>query len=156
MLTLNDRLMWCLKITGCYIQLLADGSPPEPKLQFVCIHLAYISAHTQHYSVVYTYTPHVLLTAICSFVRRSGIYWVQINNFWHVRQEATNVSRESASSIFTALYILEAQAAGSSDTFSPQCFLLRYVRVRCTETLTDGKTLKLLNGKSTVKKNYIY
>jgi hypothetical protein len=95
--------MWCLKITRCYIQLVADGSHTEPKLQFVCIHLAYISAHSQLHSTLYICTPQVLLTVLCSFVRQSGIYWAQINNFWHVRQEATNGSRETASSIFTAL-----------------------------------------------------
>jgi hypothetical protein len=120
MLNLNDRLMRCLKITGCYIHLLADGSYTEPKLQFVCIHLAYISAHTQHHSTVYMCTLHVLLTALCSFVRRSGIYWTQINNFWHVRQEATNVSRETASSTFTALP--GSAGSSSSDTFFPNAF----------------------------------
>jgi hypothetical protein len=51
MLTISDRPMWCLEITGCYIQLLADGSQTEPKLQFKCIHLAYVSAQTQHQSL---------------------------------------------------------------------------------------------------------
>ena len=74
LLTLNDRLMWCLKITRYYIQLLADDSHTEPKLQFVCTYSAYIFAHTLHHSTAYICTPHVLVTALSSFVRRSGTY----------------------------------------------------------------------------------